>query len=335
MKVAFIATPGRSFNKYIAREISRHHELVALIDPGAGAEHSSTGFQRAIDKISTMRRKIGTRGFQYYALGQAGKVGGWDYRANLDEAESRALGFTLADPPAAPIQRVSDINTRETIDFIQSLKLDAVVCHGGPIYRKSLIEAIPLMLNFHSGISPLYNGASTIRFAFANGHPHLCGGTLMTMSPVVDGGDILAHYLPSIEPGDNPATLFIKTVMGAAPLFARALTHIEKNGSYARVEQTPPLFYYRSDDWTAYQRLREKSSIEKGIAEQSLRNAETLEYFAAPDSSAARRFYFAKILSLLKMGCYEFLGKDEVEGGSRQSSAAAGVVSKGPATITP
>jgi folate-dependent phosphoribosylglycinamide formyltransferase PurN len=301
MKVAFIATPGRSFNKYIAGEIARHHELVALIDPASGGARSGVGFQRTIDKISAIRRKIGARGFRYFALGQAGKIGGWDYRANLDEAESQALGFTSADPPAAPVHRVSDINTRETIDFIQSLKLDAVVCHGGPIYRKPLIEASPLMLNFHSGISPLYNGASTIRFAFANGHPHLCGGTLMTMSPIVDGGDILAHYLPSIEHDDNPATLFIKTVKGAAQLFARALTHIEKNGSYARVEQTPPLFYFRSDDWTAYQSVREKSSIEKGIAKQYLREAETVEYFAAPDSSTARTLYVSKILNLLKM----------------------------------
>ena len=60
------------------------------------------------------------------------------------------------------------------------------------------------MLNFHSGVSPLYNGSATILFAFANGHVHLCGGTLMTMSPVVDGGDVLAHFLPAIEAETHP-----------------------------------------------------------------------------------------------------------------------------------
>ena len=119
------------------------------------------------------------------------------------EYDERAAAVAIA---------VDDVNSAATIEHLRSLQPDVVVCLGGPIYREALIEAVPLMVNFHSGISPLYNGTSTIAFAFANGHPHLCGGTLMLMSTAVDGGDILAHYLPSIEPDDDPASLFAKTV---------------------------------------------------------------------------------------------------------------------------
>src|SRR5262249_3036592 len=124
----------------------------------------------------------------------------------------------------APVAaRVLDVNAEATIELVRDAAADVVLCLGGPIYRAPLINACGTMINFHSGVSPLYNGASAIMFAFPNGHFRLCGGTLVTMSPIVDGGDILAHYLPAIEAGDTPATLFMKTVRGAAETADRFL----------------------------------------------------------------------------------------------------------------
>ncbi|NJO34095.1 MAG: hypothetical protein HC869_14095 [Rhodospirillales bacterium] len=100
----------------------------------------------------------------------------------------------------------------------------------------------PLILNFHSGISPIYNGSSTISFAFANGHPHLCGGTLMKMNAAVDGGEILAHYLPSVAAKDSPASLFMKTVGGAATLYERILDTCAAGLPLRSIPQPPPLF---------------------------------------------------------------------------------------------
>ncbi|PKF50407.1 hypothetical protein AT251_11915 [Enterovibrio nigricans] len=105
-----------------------------------------------------------------------------------------------------------DINSIESIEKIAAYNPDVVVCHGGPLYTKEFIDAFKLVLNYHSGISPVYNGSDSHMFAFANGHPHLSGGTLMVMNPKIDGGDILAHYLPEIEDGDWPGRLFTKLI---------------------------------------------------------------------------------------------------------------------------
>ena len=55
----------------------------------------------------------------------------------------------------------------------------------------------------------------------------------MTMSTTVDGGDILGHYLPSIEPSDTPATLFAKTVAGAAEIYLDFLRNLESTGTFS------------------------------------------------------------------------------------------------------
>ena len=127
-------------------------------------------------------------------------------------------------------------------------------CLGGPIYRPPLVAAVPLMLNFHSGVSPLYNGASTVAFAYANGHLRLCGGTLMTLSRRVNGGDILAHVLPAIEPGDTPGTLFARTVAGGIEAYLRALRDLARGEQLTGAPQDGRLFYVRSSDWTLLRR---------------------------------------------------------------------------------
>jgi methionyl-tRNA formyltransferase len=203
---------------------------------------------------------------------------------------------------AAPVARsVDDVNSPEAIDHVRSLDADVVVCLGGPIYRKALIAAVPLMINFHSGISPLYNGTSTIDFAFANGHPHLCGGTLMVMSAAVDGGDILAHYLPAIEQGDDPATLFAKTVAGAAQTADAFLTYVEDGGTVVGCPQPPPLFYYRGADWTIYHGQRVRRALRGGVAQQHERAARLEPYWDAADRDEARARVNTTLADLLQL----------------------------------
>ncbi len=159
------------------------------------------------------------------------------------------------------------VNSKEGIALLKDMQPDVVVCFGGPVYRQAFIEACPMVLNYHSGVSPLYNGTASARFAFANGHPHLCGGTLMKMSAVVDGGDLLGHFLPAIDERDTPATLFMKTAHGAATMYHGCLAHLEREGSnWAGLPQGRPLFYFRSADWTVHHGQRVRAHLRAGRA---------------------------------------------------------------------
>ena len=229
---------------------------------------------------------------------------GWDARGEVAQAERAFFASaedTYARLDSELVHRDADVNGPDVAALISRLNPDAVVCLGGPIYRQQLITASRLMLNFHSGISPLYNGAATIDFAFANGHPHLCGGTLMLMSTVVDGGDILAHFLPSIEAEDTPATLQMKTVSGAIELVDRFLSDLELGRRFARCKQPEPLFYFRGRDWTLCQSRNVRRHIDAGTAALHVRESRSVEYWRLGGDDEARTSLISTICGLLNL----------------------------------
>jgi methionyl-tRNA formyltransferase len=229
---------------------------------------------------------------------------GWDWSSAEATAAKRFFPYAAEsyDERASGVaQVVDDINASATVELVRGIAPDVVVCLGGPIYRAPLIDACRMMLNFHSGISPLYNGTSTILFAFANGHIHLCGGTLMIMSLAVDGGDVLGHYLPAIENGDDPATLFMKTVRGAAVAYDRVLTYLEDGGTLAACPQPPALFYYTGADWTVEQTHRIKRLLESRAVERFTRDDEHIDYYPLAGADEARLALRGTIERLLEL----------------------------------
>jgi len=281
-----VITGEHPHSKHLCAELAREHEVVAVLHPRGAARGAKTRARR----LSSQFRDRGAADTALRLLGSGKAIlPGWNHAGALAEAELAAFPDAAArfQPLEGVTRTVGDINGDEGVSLVRELDPDAVVCLGGPVYRKPLIEACRRIFNFHSGISPLYNGASTILFAFANGHPHLCGGTLMTMSTTVDGGDILGHYLPSIEPSDTPATLFTKTVGGAAEIYLDFLRHLEATGAFSGCPQPPPLFYYRAADWTVYQSVRVAQHLEAGTAGRHVRPAATSGYWDSDSREAA------------------------------------------------
>jgi methionyl-tRNA formyltransferase len=213
------------------------------------------------------------------------------------------FGAPLEDYPAAAnqqkVHRGVVVNSGPGIDLIKGLRPDVLVCFGGPVYSNAFIDSCPMVLNYHSGLSPLYNGTSSIRFAFANGHPHLCGGTLMKMNSVVDGGDVLGHFLPDITESDTPSTLFAKTARGAAVMYSRLLGHLERGKISSGVPQSRPLFYYRSSDWTLFHAQMVRSHLRAKVAARFRRTEQIFEYWREPDLKIAQRDYESTITGLL------------------------------------
>jgi folate-dependent phosphoribosylglycinamide formyltransferase PurN len=300
MRVAVI-TGELPHHKHLCVELARNHDL-------AGIVHFDGRSNGAGPRIRKLRREVARNGLSYAvmrALGRMpGSLVGWDEAAEYERAEREFFPDAEASYAALDSVTVHDsanVNDPASIALLRSLEAEVVICLGGPIYRRPLIDACGLMLNFHSGISPLYNGTSTISFAFANGHPHLCGGTLMTMSHVVDGGEVLAHQLPAIEKDDTPATLFMKTTRGAADAYVRFLDHLERAGTYTKSEQTPPLFECLAADWTVYHRQRIRQHLRAGIAERFVRDEEQIAYWALESDDEARRRCAATIERLLRI----------------------------------
>lgn len=287
MRIAIITPEQQAHSRHFGAYLGRRYELVRVIHPAPARSGVRARLRRARKELT----RFGLAHSLYRAMAALPNPWvGWDSTKAIREAERCFFSGAAADydEVVAPVaRRVEDVNAEATIQLVKEAAADVVLCLGGPIYRAPLIKACGTMINFHSGVSPVYNGASTILFAFANGHFRLCGGTLMTMSPTVDGGDILAHYLPAIEPEDTPATLFMKTVSGAAETADRFLRHLKSTGTFARCPQPSPLFYYASRDWTVHYSRQVRRHLESGSAAKAVRPAELVEYYSSASDREA------------------------------------------------
>jgi methionyl-tRNA formyltransferase len=186
--------------------------------------------------------------------------------------------------PKSLIHLDCDVRDKNVHDELRLLQPDVAICLGGPVYPKGFIDAFPLTLNFHSGISPFYNGTASIQFAFANGHLRLCGGTLMTMSAAIDGGQVLGHYLPAIEEGDTPTALFSKTVQGAAQMYTQILKFLQAGkGGIQSISQPAPLFYTTNFQMGWYHRAMTVRNLQAGVPAGLQRPESIIEYWREKD----------------------------------------------------
>jgi folate-dependent phosphoribosylglycinamide formyltransferase PurN len=296
MKVA-IVTGDDPHHKHLCVRLAENHNVVGILHPVV---------RGVAGRLRRLRNWARTYGWPLALLSASAAapdmVSGWTMRAELARAEERHYGRFVAeyeklDPRL--IHREVDVRSTAARELLGRLDPDVVVALGGPIYPPELIASCRLILNFHSGISPIYNGSSTINFAFANGHPHLCGGTLMKMSAVIDGGAILAHYLPSIEADDSPVSLFMKTVGGAATLYERFLSANSAGVPLRCIPQAPPLFYYRYSNWSLYQSQLVAHYLRTGLAGKHLRSERIVEYWNASTDEDAHERYRRTIDNLL------------------------------------
>jgi methionyl-tRNA formyltransferase len=239
-------------------------------------------------------------GISLSALNVLGMGRGGDARERVLEAAFKQSMEGYGFIPAGLIRADCEVRDIRQHDFVRSLRPDVTICLGGPLYPKEFIDASPLTLNFHSGISPIYNGSASIAFAFANGHPHLCGGTLMRMSTDVDGGDVLGHYLPAVVAGDSPESLFAKTVQGAALMYCRILEQLGAGRNEVEgIPQPRPLFYTRAFDYGWYHRAKIARHMALDTARTFQRAERVIEYWREPTASAAKAAFIATLNTLL------------------------------------
>jgi folate-dependent phosphoribosylglycinamide formyltransferase PurN len=281
-----IVTGTRAHHKYLCAKLSAAFDVVAIIHP-AKSKSDTDGFLRRLRK---QRTSHGWPTVLMYVFGKIGFRGATREDSSMISRSAFAKGVEEYDRlPRAIVRPQFDIHGTQAAASLRALQPDVTICLGGPVYPGSFIDASPLTLNFHSGISPLYNGTASIHFAFANGHPHLCGGTLMMMNNTVDGGGILGHYLPEIRADDSPGSLFDKTVWGAAEMYARVLQRLQENaGQLPAVAQPRPLFYTRSFEFGWYQKAMIARYRRATLAAKYQRPEMVAEYWRESSEAAAR-----------------------------------------------
>jgi len=299
MRVVVITTKEEIYHKYLCAEMAKRHNVVGVLHP------LWPTLSRA-ERLALTRRRIERYGLGQYILRKTMSAGlfprGWDEGPDVARAAEKLMPTAVADYAklVGPSARdVGAINSPEGIGLLSSYEPDVVVCSGGPIYRAPLIAAGKLMLNFHTGLSPVYNGSRTIYWTYANRQPHLTAGTMMIMSPVVDGGAILGHFLPAVEAGDTPGVQFVKTIIGGARMYSRFLAHLEAGRPFVSLPQGKSFRVYYEEEWTPFQPLAIQRYIDGDICAKFVRPERVYDYWSQADSGEAERLLKDVLLSAI------------------------------------
>ncbi len=131
----------------------------------------------------------------------------------------------------------SDINTKESIEWIKSLQPDLIFCIGwSQIIRRDLL-LIPRMgiIGFHPAELPRNRGRHPIVWSLVLGLERTAS-TFFFIDEGVDSGDIVSQKEVEIEDGDSAQTLYEKISSVAAIQIKEIVLHLESS-TLRRVKQ--------------------------------------------------------------------------------------------------
>lgn len=175
---------------------------------------------------------------------------------------------------------VNDINSPESINKIQRFSPDYICSLGGALIKgKGISLARKCALNFHSGVSPFYNGADINSKVFESRNLNFIGGTLMVMTEKIDGGMILAHYFPSIEEDDTPDSLFFKGIVGGVKLYKDFINYNEMSNTFSSIPQKTPMHYFLGYDHQVMTDIITNYFLKKGLIKKFMRQESWLKYY--------------------------------------------------------
>ncbi len=126
-------------------------------------------------------------------------------QVKINQEYFNELGESLL--PDIPHFITPSVNDSSVYEHISRLQPDLLLIHGTTIVKKHLIEAVPLALNIHTGLSPWYRGVGSVAWALINGDINNIGVTLHKLSSKLDGGDIVGQRRIIINENDTLSSI--------------------------------------------------------------------------------------------------------------------------------
>lgn len=159
-----------------------------------------------------------------------------------------------------------DINSKEIINWIKSLKPDIIFCFGWSRLIKEEILNIPKMgvVGYHPADLPRNRGRHPIIWSLALGLKRTAS-TFFFMDEKADSGDILSQEKINIEKNDNAQILYGKIEKVAIKQIEQFLPELE-SGEYKKIAQDNKI----SNTWR--KRKKEDGRIDWRLTAESIHN---------------------------------------------------------------
>lgn len=300
MKLA-VVTNNELHHKYFASELYSSFDVSLIIQP--------TGLKNEVAIQKIKNKKLTMYGWFWFLL----KILSLVYNKFSGKSMSKLLkkeekvffeqaGKKFDEIPKEKIVSLATVNSPEAVELIKTNNIDVICFLGGDIAKNKFISAANICsLNYHSGISPFYNGNKTVFHAVKDYRPNFAGGTLMYITERIDGGSILAHYLPEINANDTAASLFMKGVKGALILYKNFLNYIKNNEFPKGVVQHRSFKYVRNIDWTYVDDIKLRVFETEKRMRVYTRDEQVIEYYDIEDNDLSE-VYKRSLNIILKKG---------------------------------
>lgn len=165
------------------------------------------------------------------------------------------------------VRSVPHINHPDVVALAKELQPDLVAVFGTSLIRGDLLKAGRLgVVNLHGGLSPAYRGADCTFWALYNGEPQKVGCTLHWIDAGIDTGGLIAHVSPKILPDDGELTLFWRSVLTSADVYAELMRRLAAGERFGQTQPSKGRLYQ-----VKQRGLRHERQVEMRVREGMLR----------------------------------------------------------------
>jgi len=143
----------------------------------------------------------------------------------------------ICNEKAIPYKNTNDINSKENIEWIGSLKPDIIFCFGwSSLIKKELLDLTPMgVIGYHPAKLPQNRGRHPLIWALSLGLKN-SASTFFFMEEGADDGDILSQKDFDILYTDDAQTLYNKLIDIALIQIEEFIPQLE-NKTFKRIEQ--------------------------------------------------------------------------------------------------
>jgi len=137
--------------------------------------------------------------------------------------------------------KTNNINSQESVEWIQSKEADVIFCLGwSRLIKLHLLSITPLgVIGYHPSLLPENRGRHPLIWALVLGLKET-GSTFFFMDEGADTGDILSQEKIAISIEDDASSMYAKIVQKAKEQLVMVIASL-KDGSYKRIQQNHDL----------------------------------------------------------------------------------------------
>ncbi len=172
-----------------------------------------------------------------------------------------------------------EINLKESIDYLYSLKPNSIALYSVSILRDDIIKRFRgKLFNVHAGLSPYYRGTATNIWPIINKELEYIGMTIHHIDKGIDSGGLILQDRPNLVPKDDSHTMACKNTKLVTDMMIKVIRQNNIFGKLPNIKQDLSIGkQYFFKDFTTNTVLELNRLLEDDIVLEYINNRRSVE----------------------------------------------------------